>query len=72
MLLFECYADRSEWKAGLAAVSDAFKFISLEFQVCLVIANEEILTICYVVCVMWCMLINVIPSPSLCLFGLAP
>ncbi|CAM9269015.1 unnamed protein product [Scytosiphon promiscuus] len=32
VLLFECYSDRSEWKQGLAAVTDSLRFIPPEFQ----------------------------------------
>lgn len=33
VLLFECYSDRSEWKQGLAAVSDSLRCVPPDFQV---------------------------------------
>lgn len=33
VLLFECYSDRSEWKQGLTAVTEALACVPPEFQV---------------------------------------
>ncbi|CAN0555589.1 unnamed protein product, partial [Ectocarpus sp. 12 AP-2014] len=32
VLLFECYSDRSEWKQGLAAVTDSLRCVPPDFQ----------------------------------------
>ena len=33
VLLFECYSDRSEWKQGLAAVTEALGCVPPDYQV---------------------------------------